>query len=159
MASAAVQILRARRNGIKIPLIAYNEARRAGLEFAVLCAVLEQESAGGENVFGHDAVRNPVKGGPVTKKRYLEYKRYRQQGLGMQGVGPMQLTYYAYQDLADRLGGAWNPKYNVRVGANILTKAIRRNGLYPTLRAYNGSDAYARQVMARVVKWRKILHG
>jgi soluble lytic murein transglycosylase-like protein len=157
MASAATQVLRAKKNGIVNPLTTYNEARRAGLEFAVLCAVLEQESAGGQNVFGHDAVKNPIKGGPVTKSRYLQYKHYRQQGLGMQGVGPMQLTYYSYQDLADKLGGCWIPKYNIRVGANSLKKNIDKNGLYSALRSYNGSDAYARQVMLRVRKWRKIL--
>lgn len=157
MASAATSVLRAKRNGIVNPIISYNEARRAGLSYAVLCAVLEQESGGGHNVFGHDAVRNPIKGGRVTKQRYLQYKQYRQRGYGMQGVGPMQLTYYGYQDLADRLGGCWKPKYNIRIGANKLAKDIHRSGLYGALKAYNGSDAYARQVMARVRKWQRIL--
>jgi hypothetical protein len=157
MPSAAAMILRAKRNGIVNPVIAYNEARRCGVPFAVLCAVLEQESGGGRNVFGHDAVRNPIKGGPVTKGRYLQYKKYRQQGLGMQGVGPLQLTYYGYQDLADKLGGCWKPKFNIRVGASKLHKDTNRYGLYGALKAYNGSDAYAKQVMARVVKWRRIL--
>lgn len=157
MASAAAMIYRARRNGIVNPIISYNEARRAGLSFAVLCAVLEQETGGGHNVFGHDAVRNPIKGGSVTKDRYMLYKHYRQQGLGMQGVGPMQLTYYAYQDLADKLGGCWKVQYNIRVGANKLAKDINRYGLYGALKAYNGSDAYAKEVMLRVNKWKKIL--
>jgi hypothetical protein len=157
MASSAAMILRARRAGIVNPIIAYNEARRAGLSYAVLCAVLEQESGGGHNVFGHDAVQNPVKGGKVTKERYLSYKRYRKQGLGMQGVGPMQLTYYGYQDLADQLGGCWKVQPNIRVGANKLAKDIHKYGLYGALKAYNGSDAYARQVMSRVRKWQRIL--
>jgi soluble lytic murein transglycosylase-like protein len=157
MANLAAIILRAKRSGIVNPLITYNEARRAGIPFAVLCAVLEQESGGGHNVFGHDHVRNPVKGGKVTKARYLKYKRYRKQGLGMQGVGPMQLTYYGYQDLADNMGGCWKPKYNIRVGANKLAKDIRRYGLYGALKAYNGSDAYAHQVMGRVKNWEKRL--
>lgn len=157
MASNLAMIHRARRAGIVNPIIAYNEARRAGLPFAVLCAVLEQESGGGHNVFGHDTVSNPIRGGSVTKDRYLQYKRYRQQGLGMQGVGPMQLTYYGYQDLADQLGGCWKPKYNIRVGANKLAKDIRRNGLYQALKMYNGSDVYARQVQSRIRKWQRIL--
>src|SRR4051812_46366339 len=117
MLKAATKVLRARRAGIINPLIAYQEAQRAGLEYAVLCAVLEQESGGGHNVFGHDRVRNPVVGGRVTKKRYLLYRKYQRQGEGMQGVGPMQLTYYTYQDLADRYGGCWKVRYNIRVGA------------------------------------------
>lgn len=155
MANPAAMILRARRAGIVNPIIAHNEARRAGIPYAVLCAVLEQESAGGHNVFGHDDVRNPIKGGKVTKARYLEYKRYRNMGLGMQGVGPMQLTYYGYQDLADRLGGCWKVRYNIRVGANKIAKDMRRYGLYSALKAYNGSDAYAIEVMSKIRTWER----
>lgn len=158
MANRATQILRAKRNGIVNPIIAYNEARRAGVPFAVLCAVLEQETGGGHNVFGHDAVRNPVKGGPVTKARYKQYLHFRKLGYGMQGVGPMQLTYYGYQDLADKIGGCWKVKPNIRIGAAKLHRDTQRYGLYGALKAYNGSDAYAKQVMQRVVKWRRILN-
>jgi hypothetical protein len=153
-------VAKLRANGILIPRIAAGEAHAAHLEVAVLAAVLEQETGGGRNVFGHDPTI--FRGaGAVTKAKYLAYKTQRDKGGkgkgGMQGVGPMQLTYYSYQDEADLLGGCWIPRCNVRVGARSLADAIRRNGLYAALKAYNGSDAYARQVMARVDRWRKLL--
>ena len=43
-----------REHAIVLPRITLQEARRAGLELAVACGVLEQESRGGDNVFGHD---------------------------------------------------------------------------------------------------------
>lgn len=151
-------IFRLRRHGIRIPRIAYQEARRARLELAVLCAVLEQETGGGRNVFGHDPTI--FRGaGKVTKKKYLAYKKARgPRGRGgMQGVGPMQLTWWTYQDHADALGGCWDPRFNVRVGAQTLAHGIRALGLWRALRAYNGSSAYADEVMARVVRWRRRL--
>jgi soluble lytic murein transglycosylase-like protein len=158
VATAAQKILRARRHGIVNPLIAYQEARRAGLEFAVLCAVLEQETAGGHNVFGHDPTIFSG-AGTVTEAKYKAYKKQRGptgRG-GMQGVGPMQLTWYSYQDKADAYGGSWKPRYNIRVGAEILRNYIRRQGLWHALQTYNGSAAYANEVSRKVNKWRKIL--
>lgn len=162
-------VRRMKRHGIEVPRIAYEEARRVGLELAVLCAVLEQESGGGANVFGHDrgADGKPIWHGstgrvPVNVVTYAEYKRFRdahgKPPYGrMQGVGPMQLTWYSYQDLADRLGGCWSPRFNVRVGAGILARAIERSGLHRALWAYNGSESYADAVEKRVEKWRRIL--
>ena len=68
--------------GIVKPADTLRVAREVGLALPLACALLEQESSGGHNVFGHDAVSNPVRGGVVTKDRYLEYKHYRQLGLG-----------------------------------------------------------------------------
>jgi len=144
--------------GIEYPLYTIWAARRTGLELAVLCAVLEQESGGGANVFGHDPTIF-AGAGRVTRSKYEAYKKARGtrgQG-GMQGVGPMQLTYFSYQDEADKLGGCWKPRWNIQVGADILAEAVRRHGLWNALKAYNGSAAYADKVNARVVKWRKLL--
>ena len=63
---------------------------------SLLCAVLEQETHF-TNVFGHDKVSNPIKSPPgsnrpVTEELYRQYKTFRDQGRGCQGVGPMQLT-------------------------------------------------------------------
>jgi len=156
MLNATRFVNRARRAGIKIPLIAYQEAERAGLEFAVLCAVLEQETGGGRNVFGHDPTIF-VGAGQVTKAKYLAYKAARKTTGKMQGVGPMQLTWWAFQDAADKLGGCWNPRFNVRVGAQILARRIDTIGLTRALWQYNGSRSYAQQVERRVLKWRRIL--
>jgi len=158
-----------RRAGIEVPRIAFEEAKRAGLELAVLCAVLEQETGGGRNVYGHDRGSDGKviwhgKAGtvPVTQDNYAAYMKFRDKRgrppYGrMQGVGPMQLTYYTYQDLADKYGGCWNSRYNVRVGAEILARAIKRSGLHRALWLYNGAEAYADAVEERIEKWRKIL--
>lgn len=159
MLTAAQNILRLRRNGIKIPIITYQEARRTGCNLAALSAVLEQETGGGANVFGHDPTIF-VGAGKVTKLKYQAYKHARGatgRG-GMQGVGPMQLTYYSYQDEADKLGGCWNPRYNVRVGAQKLVRDFKATGSWHgAFKAYNGSESYANQVDKRFEKWKKIL--
>ncbi len=163
-------IHRMRKYGIEVPRIAYEEAKRAGLELAVLCAVLEQETGGGRNVYGHDrgtdgrVIWHGVKVGsvPVTRDNYVAYKRWRdahgRPPYGrMQGVGPMQLTWYTWQNLADSYGGCWNPRSNVRVGAQIISRAVERSGLRRALWQYNGSESYADAVEERVARWRRLL--
>ena len=84
--------------GLRIAL----EATAYDIWPSVLCAVIEQET-GMRNVYGHDPVRWPqVRGGDVTRLNYLRYKTLRKRGFGMQGVGPGQLTWWEYQDEADR---------------------------------------------------------
>lgn len=150
-----------KKRGVAYPVSTVREARKAGLPLSLAIALLEQESGGGYNVFGHDPVRNPVKGGKVTKKRYLLYKKYRQQGLGMQGVGPMQLTWYTFQDEADRLGGCWKVSYNMRVGFKHAASLIKQYGEREGLKRYNGAgpaaDRYAISVLQRKAKWHKLL--
>lgn len=147
--------------GFYHPLKTVQEANRVGLDLASACAMLEKESAKGQNVFGSDGVRNPVKGGTVTKARYLLYKKYRQQGLGMQGVGPTQLTYYSFQDEADALGGCWEPRYNMRVGFKLLADLIKQHGHQEGAARYNGvgaaAEAYGRDFVAKRAKWLKYL--
>jgi CHAP domain len=141
------------------------EARRVRLPIALACAILEKET-GFRNVFGHDGVRNPVKSPPgglltVTQDNYLQYLRHRRQGLGNQGVGPMQLTSAFLQDRADQLGGCWQPGPNIRVGLEFLAGNIRRMGLRPGVVAYNGSgpaaQRYGGDVLARARLWEQRL--
>ena len=111
-------IQRLQAGGIKAPEMAIAESRRAGLDLAYACALLQKESGGGANVFGHDRDRSgryifPARDGAVavTEELYREYKRRRGptgKG-GMQGVGPTQLTWWEFQDEADREGGCWKP--------------------------------------------------
>jgi murein DD-endopeptidase MepM/ murein hydrolase activator NlpD len=134
------------------------EARRHGVPVSLVCAVLEVET-GFQNVFGHDAVRTPVKSPPrglmaVTEERYKQYLHFRRQGLGNQGVGPMQLTSPGLQDRADALGGCWKVDPNIRVGVEYLAGNIQRLGLYRGVAAYNGSSAYADKVLPLEKKWR-----
>jgi hypothetical protein len=161
-APAPLQILRARQNGIKLPVRAWREARRAGIEFAALCAFLEKESSGGENVFGHDdSVFSGA--GTVTKDKYAAYKQERDALLPdgprrMQGVGPMQLTWWEFQDRADELGGCWKPGVNVRAGCEVIA-GLRRQGLgwWHVAKRYNGADAYANDFLEKLGKWRAVL--
>jgi RNA polymerase-binding transcription factor DksA len=146
-----------KQNGIVKPAMTLRVAREVELALPLACALLEQESSGGHNVFGHDNVRNPIKGGDVTKARYLQYKRYRELGLGSNGVGPTQLTWSGYQDRADELGGCWVYDVNLRVGFGILRANIQRSGVYRGYWNYNGGEAYARQVMPKVQKWQALL--
>lgn len=153
--------LKLRRAGFINSLIIVQEAERAGLPLSYAAALLEKESGKGQNVFGHDAVRNPIKGGPVTESRYLGYKRYRDQGLGAQGVGPCQLTYPPSQDAADKMGGCWKPRYNMRVGFKQLADLVHAYGLKEGSRRYNGvgpaAEAYSRDFIAKQAHWHHVL--
>ncbi len=129
------------------------------LPLSLAYALFQQES-GFRNVFGHDPVRS-IRGGAVTKARYLYYKARRKRGLGMQGVGPGQLTWYATQDRADALGGCWKYGVNVRVALATLKANIRANGYAKGIERYNGSGPaavrYSREVRAKQKRWHAIL--
>src|SRR5204862_7794581 len=162
---ALAQAIRA--HGGRFEAAVVREARRAGLPVALACAVLEKET-GFRNVFGHDAVRNPIKSPPggllaVTEHNYRQYLAHRRQGLGNQGVGPMQLTSPSLQDRADQLGGCWQPGPNIRVGLEFLAGNIRRTGLRAGVVAYNGSgpaaQRYGDDVLARARQWAERLRG
>jgi hypothetical protein len=150
-----------RKAGFQNSLRTIWEARRADLPLSYALAFLEKESGKGHNVFGSDPVRNPIKGGTVTKSRYLAYKAYRKKGLGMQGVGPMQLTWYTYQDQADALGGCWQPKYNMRVGFTHAAGLIKKYGKFKGAAHYNGAgpraEAYARDWLSKQQKWHRYI--
>ena len=142
--------------------IIVSEARRSGVPVALVCAVIEKETHF-TNVFGHDAVDNPVKSPPrpapdleVTEARYRKYLKHRKLGQGNQGVGPMQLTNPGLQDRADELGGCWRPDPNIRVGVEFLADNIERLGRKAGIQAYNGAsgDAYATAVLALEERWR-----
>lgn len=130
------------------------EARRAGIPVSLGFALIEQES-GFRNVFGHDPTIF-VGAGVVTKQKYLAYRKQRGR-TRMQGVGPAQLTWWAYQDAADKLGGCWIPKHNIRVAFELLASHIRRLGTEAGIAAYNGSGPaarrYAKEVRAKQLRW------
>jgi hypothetical protein len=144
----------ARRYGIKQPEVALSAARQAGIPFYVGAAFLMQESGGGANIFGHDtSIYSGA--GKVTRQKYLQYKAQRKRSGKMQGVGPMQLTWYTFQDRADRLGGAWKPHNNMLVGFRHLANLRSAHGnWHDAARDYNGSgpaaEAYAGEVVHRM---------
>ena len=49
-----MRVRRMKANGNKMPVRALIAARSVGLPLALACALLEQETGGGANVFGHD---------------------------------------------------------------------------------------------------------
>jgi len=162
-----VKARRLRELGVVNPQWTVEAASNAGLELAIACAFLEQESGGGHNVFGHDRDGHgryifPAKDGTVavTEELYKEYKRRRGptgKG-GMQGVGPMQLTFFSFQDRADELGGCWHLRANMQAGFEHAADLIRRNGMNLGIKSYNGSgpqaDRYLQQMLPRIEKWR-----
>jgi hypothetical protein len=153
----------AAREGMEGSLRLLMEARDAGLSWSLSLALRTQETGikGDGNVFGHDPTIF-VGRGKVTKALYLKYKHRRgpDGSGGMQGVGPLQLTYYTFQDEADRLGGCWMPKFNYRVGFRDLAHLIRMHGgdIHKALAIYNGGTvhpnfAYADSVLAHRHFW------
>jgi hypothetical protein len=155
---------RLRAGGILSPRMVVAEAKRAGLRLDYACAMLQKESNGGSNVFGHDPTIF-IGAGTVTKAKYLDYKRRRVSSGNklMQGVGPTQLTYWTLQDRADAQGGCWNPRINMRVGFKHLADHINRYGEADGARRYNGSGdaavAYSKDLLAKAAKWRAVLDG
>lgn len=160
MSVTEAQIQVARTHGIIIPTIAARASEKADVPYYVTCAFLMQESDGGQNVFGHDPTIF-AGAGPVTKLKYLAYRRQRAES-GMQGVGPMQLTWWEFQDRADTLGGCWKPDINVLVGLQIVRAHHVATGSWvEAARRYNGSgaaaDAYAAQMAERFATWQEVL--
>jgi hypothetical protein len=156
-------IARARRKGARFAWHLIRWAKATGVQYSLALAICEQET-GFANVFGHDPTI--AKGwGKVTKASYLTYKRMRGptgRG-GMQGVGPMQLTWWEFQDRADKLGGCWLPSRNIRVGLEVLASNIRQHGRHTGIARYNGTGSaaenYARSVESKQRRWHAILTG
>lgn len=147
------KLLVARKYGIVSPYLAMRAADNAGLPFAVMCAILEKESGGGKNVFGHDPTIF-VGAGTVTKSKYRAYLAERHRTGKMQGVGPMQLTWWEFQDRADKAGGCWRPYYNMLVGAQILHSYWNTYGNWEKVGTkYNGSSAYGKDLAIKINKW------
>jgi hypothetical protein len=163
---------RAKRHGAHWPFVIIRNCRRLGVPISAGFALIEKESSF-RNVFGHDPTGSiPVswRGTKVTKSKYLHYKRNRQRGAGMQGVGPAQLTWYAFQDSADRLGGCWKARHSIRVGLGVFAHHYNsyknrgysnRSALQYAARDYNGAgpaaEAYGRDFLRKFDKWHRAL--
>lgn len=154
--------------GIVAPATVVQVAAAAGLPLAAACALLEQESGGGHNVWGHDPVATAatyVKGAEVTETAYKAYRAALAAGTaGQQGVGPCQLTSRGFQDQADQAGGCWQPAANMSVGFGLLARYVKAYGLRGAFVAYNGgpgalqrqipaAEAYGDAAMAKYQRW------
>lgn len=135
-------------------------ARETGL-FLPIAVTLVQKESNGRNVWGADPVATGgtyVKRSVVTREAYEAYREKRRAGLvGMQGVGPTQLTWWEFQDRADAQGGCWDYRTNLRVGFQILADLQRQYGVREGFRRYNGSgpaaEKYADDAMTRLASW------
>jgi hypothetical protein len=161
--AASRRILAMRRHGIVSPVRTFLIARQENLPLPIACAFLEQESSGGQNVFGHDPTIF-VGAGKVTKSKYLRYKRQRDAQLPdgerrMQGVGPMQLTWFEFQDDADKIGGCHKPAKNMTVGFGLVRDYLTEsNGsIVDAGEKYNGSRDYGEEVKVKAERWRERL--
>ena len=147
------------RHGFQNPaqILAARTAAKLGLPVA--CAMLDQESSGGRNEWGHDptnfiggfdAVTGKHWGATVTQPAYLAYKAQRAVH-GAQGVGPCQLTSPSLQDEADAAGGCWIPQHSMAVGFHYLHDLIVEHGLLNGCIAYNGAGPAANAYGAHLV--------
>lgn len=131
------------------------------------------ESSGGRNVFGRDATRctddelGYFKGGEVTRASYESYKASREV-CGYQGIGPAQITWGPLQDMADEMGGCWDPAVNCRVGFELLADHIAAHGETEAFGRYRAgvrwrdnaaAAAYVKRAMGLLPTWRAIVSG
>lgn len=170
--ASSKQLIAMKRGGIADPVLVQKVAARVELPLQFACAMLEKETGGGHNEWGHDPTifvggfdaRNNIHYGPiVTEKAYAAYKAQRgPRGKGgMQGVGHCQLTYYTLQDQADKLGGCWKPEFNMQVGFKLLKDHIQRYGIAAGGAAYNGTgpaaEAYGADFEKKSQRWAALL--
>lgn len=155
-------------HGMKNSLRTLTEARALdpNMRPSLALALLEQETGDGSNIWGHDRAPNGgtthLGGEVVTEDDYKAYKRRRDNGGkgrgGMQGVGPLQITWWEFQDRADEAGGAWIPRHSIRVGIRLAGALIAEHGERKGLAIYNGGSAkpnytYAAQVLDKAERW------
>lgn len=133
-------------------------SRATGLPLPLGLALIQQET-NFRNVFGHDPTIF-AGAGYVTSGKYAQYKFMRDRipsRREMQGVGPAQLTWWEFQDAADRMGGCWKPHLNIIVGFRVLKGHIDAEGLVVGVARYNGTgpdaDRYSKEVREKAQVW------
>ena len=148
------------------------EARRARLELALACALVQQESLG-RNIFGHDwgdrlADRVPFAHLPVTKARVQVLLRHVNSGGASNGVGLTQLTYPPFIRKAEEMGGAHIPRNQCRVGFQLLASYVEKYSYKEALGAYNAGEpnrqegienGYAKELSDKHQEWKERLSG
>lgn len=151
---------RLRRAGVRKPLLVMRKSRHFDLPVALVVAMLEQETGIPQrNIFGCDwgpqGGRPPYCGDDVTNSRV----RAMQASGKPNGVGWTQLTWPSYVRRAmARRGGAAKPRNQLHVGVSVLAANVRTAGsFWGGLRLYNGSSAYADEVIWRFNNWHKRL--
>lgn len=105
------------------------EAQRANLEVAAACAMISKET-GGRDIFGADwgrigADRVPYSHLATTERRVDPLLGYVRRGGVSNGIGVSQITSAPYVFRAEQAGGAHIPRYQMRVGFDVLADNIR----------------------------------
>lgn len=148
------------RHNVRKPGLVIARARAQRLPVALVVAVLEQETGIPQrNIFGCDW--GPQGGNPpYCQDRVTNRRVRRMQGSGKpNGVGWPQLTWPPFVVAAQHLrGGARRPRNQLIVGCRVLRDDIDAAGsIWGGLRMYNGSSAYANEVLARYHRWHSAL--
>ena len=140
-----------------------------GLWISTACALVEQES-GAKNLMGCDWGAEWTNEPPychvrVTRARVEALIRNVNVGGGQNGIGLTQLTSLDYVLKAQSLGGAWKPRYQMRVGFALLLENIELLGFQAGAAAYNAGrgnwravyNTYGREVVQKQQKWQRRL--
>ncbi len=140
------------------------EAERAGIPITLACALVEQES-GGRNIFGCDWGSRWIRTPPycnvwVTEARVQKLLANIANGGGQNGVGLTQLTAVSFVKDAEAMGGAHKPRYQCRVGFDLLKNLTMNMGERRGIGAYNGGPgnpimSYADSVLSKRDEWRR----
>jgi hypothetical protein len=159
MSKPAWQILRD--NGVLKPKVVVEEAERARLPLHMAVAMLEKETdIPQRNIFGCDhGTGRAFCHENVTAVRVAALRR---SGLA-NGVGWTQITFPAFVEEADSLGGAHKPRFQMRVGFKVLKDNMDRQGsAQQGFRAYNGSgrdaEKYGREAIGIAKRWKRTLN-
>lgn len=154
-----------RAGGVKNALRIVMECRHRhnGLVPVSLGVALQEQESGGRNIFGADD-NAPFAHQPVTKERVLRLVSHVRAGGTSNGVGPMQLTFLAFIEEANRDGGAWRPAVNIATGLGIIADHVRKHGVRDGLATYNAGNprsadgrAYASEVIDRQERFHNLI--
>lgn len=151
--------------------IALNEEGR--LDLADACALVDHESAGGQNIFGCDfgstwTFEAPFCNVEVTAERIQALLNNIAAGGGQNGVGLTQLTSVGFVHEAERRGGAHLPEHQCSVGFEYLKSLVDDLGYMYGIAAYNAgpgnaslgiSNGYYGKIQARRETWKQLLAG
>jgi len=155
--------------GFQFPAQILKARTAAKLGLPLACAMLELETGGGYNEWGHDPTNfiggfdrftGIHWGETVTEGAYKAYAAQRD-AHGLQGVGPAQLTSEGLQKQTDAAGGCWVPVHNMAVGFHFLHDLILTHGsVLAGCIAYNGrgpaADAYGAHLVALAEHYKSI---
>ena len=180
-ANEIIEIIDANLNGHG--RVVYEAAKNAGFEIALneegrldladACALVDHESAGGQNIFGCDfgstwTWEPPYCNVPVTAERVQALLSNIATGGGQNGVGLTQLTSVGFVHEAEQRGGAHLPEHQCSVGFEHLKSLVDDLGYMYGIAAYNAgagnaalgiSNGYYGKIQARRETWKQLLAG